>query len=103
MSAMPRNTTNDLPTLDELRTAVAEIMGSEPEEIPGDANLVHLGLDSLGMMRLVNRWRRGGMRVSSRTLASEPTLEAWHRHLKELREASENERTDSPPGRSQPR
>lgn len=103
MSAMSPDPKNDLPTIDELRTAVAEVIGSATEQIPADANLVHLGLDSLGMMRLVNRWRRGGMRVSSRQLASEPTLEAWHRHLADLRAASEAERADSHPIRSHPR
>jgi aryl carrier-like protein len=69
------------PTLDELREAVAALIGSEASEVPLDANLNHLGVDSLGMMRLVNRWRRAGIRVSFRELAAEPTLAAWQRYL----------------------
>lgn len=69
------------PTLDELRALVAELIGSEPSAVPLDANLNQLGVDSLGMMRLANRWRRAGIRVSFKELAAEPTLAAWQRHL----------------------
>ena len=69
------------PTLDELREAVATMIGTEPGAIPLDANLNHLGVDSIGMMRLVNKWRRVGIRVSFRELAAEPTLAAWQRYL----------------------
>lgn len=69
------------PTLDELRALVAEMIGSEPGAVPLDANLNQLGVDSLGMMRLANRWRRAGVRVSFKELAAEPTLSAWQRHL----------------------
>lgn len=73
------------PTLDELREAVAAIIGSEPDAIPEDANLVHLGVDSLGVMRLANRLRRAGVRASFEALAAEPTLAAWQRYLESLR------------------
>ncbi|WP_460530809.1 phosphopantetheine-binding protein [Flindersiella endophytica] len=61
--------------------AVAEMIGAEPGDIAMDANLVHLGVDSLGMMRLANRWRRAGIRVPFRELAADPTLAAWQRFL----------------------
>lgn len=76
--------TSKPPTLEELREVVAEIIGSEPSEIPEDANLIHLGIDSLGMMRLLNRLRRSGVRLPVRALAAEPTLAAWHRHTNGL-------------------
>jgi aryl carrier-like protein len=69
------------PVSDALRTLAADMIGVEPDTIAPDANLVHLGLGSLEMMRLVNRWRRDGLAVSFGTLAAEPTLEAWQRHL----------------------
>lgn len=72
-------------TLDELRAAVAAIIGVEPDAIADDTNLVHLGIDSLGVMRLVNRWRREGIRVSAGELAAEPTLAAWQRRVDALR------------------
>lgn len=64
-----------------LREDVAAMIGTDPGAIGQDANLVHLGLGSLEMMRLVNRWRREGVKVSFRELAAEPTLGAWQRHL----------------------
>lgn len=94
---MPSNTAGEPPTLDELREAVAAIIGSEPSAIPEDANLIHLGIDSLGMMRLVNRWRRTSIRVSFRELAAEPTLAAWQRHMDAVRGESTGERTDRYP------
>ncbi|WP_333767825.1 phosphopantetheine-binding protein [Streptomyces sp. IBSBF 2435] len=64
-----------------LREAVAAKIGTEPGAIAPDANLVLLGLGSLEMMQLVNRWRRDGLPVSFRELAAEPTLDAWQRHF----------------------
>ena len=68
------------PTLEELRHVVAGITGAEPASIPADVNLVHLGLDSLGMMRVLNRLRRAGVPLSVAQLVAEPTLAAWHRY-----------------------
>ncbi|MET8183649.1 phosphopantetheine-binding protein [Streptomyces sp. NPDC005336] len=65
----------------ELREAVAAMIGAEPDAIAPADNLIHLGLGSLEMMRLVNRWRRDGLPVSFRELAAEPTLDAWQRHF----------------------
>ncbi|PZT72589.1 MULTISPECIES: phosphopantetheine-binding protein [unclassified Streptomyces] len=64
-----------------LRQAVETLIGTEHGTIEPDANLIHVGLGSLEMMRLVNQWRRNGLPVSFRELAAEPTLEAWQRHL----------------------
>jgi aryl carrier-like protein len=72
------------PTLAELRDTVATLIGTEPGTIADDANLVHLGMDSLSMMRLVNQLRKKGMRVAVRDLAAEPTLDAWQRYLAAL-------------------
>ncbi|MFF1925183.1 phosphopantetheine-binding protein, partial [Streptomyces sp. NPDC058221] len=65
----------------ELREEVAAAVGMAPGTISGDANLVHLGLGSLEMMRLVTRWRRQGLPADFAALAGAPTLDAWHRHL----------------------
>ncbi|MFE5597691.1 phosphopantetheine-binding protein [Streptomyces coelicoflavus] len=64
-----------------LREAVEAVIGAEHGTIEPNANLIHVGLGSLEMMRLVNRWRRDGLPVSFRELAAEPTLEAWQRHF----------------------
>jgi len=85
------------PTLEQLRVQVAAIVGTTPETIPDDAELPGLGLDSLGMMRLVNGWRRAGIRVSSRELAAVPTLSGWHKVLTDLWSATTEE---EPEGRA---
>ncbi|MEV3993058.1 phosphopantetheine-binding protein [Streptomyces sp. NPDC049837] len=66
---------------EELRQEVATVLGTPPGAIPGDAHLVHLGLGSLEMMRLVTRWRRQGLPAEFAELAAAPTLDDWHRHL----------------------
>ena len=74
-------------TADSLREVVAAIVGTPAAEIPGDANLVFLGLGSLEMMRLVTRWRREGLSVEFSELAAEPTIDAWAAHLDDARRA----------------
>lgn len=76
------------PTIEDLRAAVAELVGLDPAQISDDTDLVLLGLDSLGVMRLVNGWRREGIRVSSRSLVAAPTLAAWQEHLDQARRAA---------------
>jgi aryl carrier-like protein len=68
---------------DEVRAAVAELLGTAPQEVPGDARLVDLGLTSLQVMRLGSRWRRAGIRVKYQDLAAEPTVNAWARLVSE--------------------
>ena len=48
-----------------------------PQEFEGDRNLLELGLSSLKIMRLVNQWRRQGIRMSFGTLMENPTLDDW--------------------------
>lgn len=47
------------------------------QEIDDNENLLKLGLDSLKIMRLVNQWRKKGIRVSYGELMQNPTLESW--------------------------
>ena len=65
----------------ELRETVATVLNRPAEEIPGDANLVLLGISSLEIMRLVSRWRRQKLPVSFEALVTEPTLNQWLAHL----------------------
>jgi aryl carrier-like protein len=66
---------------DEVRQAVATVIGLDAADIGDDANLVQLGLTSLQLMRLVNDWRRNGNRVRFGDLAAVPTVTAWSDHL----------------------
>ncbi|MFF8382600.1 phosphopantetheine-binding protein [Streptomyces kanasensis] len=68
-------------TTDEVRDAVAAVLGVPSAEIGDDTDLVGLGLDSLRMMRLSGRWRRSGLKADFGSLAAEPTVGAWARCL----------------------
>ncbi|PKW14309.1 phosphopantetheine-binding protein [Saccharopolyspora spinosa] len=65
----------------ELRTTVAGALGTAPDEIDGDANLVLLGLSSLEVMRMASRWRREKRQISFAALVRSPTLNQWLVHL----------------------
>lgn len=68
-------------TLEALRASVAELVALPAADVPDTENLVLLGLNSLDIMRLCNRWRREGIPASFDTLAATPTLEGWWAHL----------------------
>ncbi|MFE5718727.1 non-ribosomal peptide synthetase [Streptomyces erythrochromogenes] len=64
-------------SIDDLRGVVTELLGSDAEP-PGDqVNLIELGLDSLKLMRIANRFRRAGVDVGFADLARNPTLADW--------------------------
>ena len=65
----------------QIRSEVAQTIGVEPASIGNEENLVLLGMGSLEMMRLVNRWRREGLEVDFAVLAGNPTLQGWNSHL----------------------
>ncbi|AGX42688.1 non-ribosomal peptide synthetase [Clostridium saccharobutylicum] len=48
-----------------------------PQNFNENENLLKLGLNSLKVMRLVNQWRRKGIRVSYGELMENPTLNNW--------------------------
>lgn len=64
-------------TVQRMRSAVAEVLAEDPETITDQENLFEAGLDSMGLLRLVNRWRRDGLEVNFADLAQNPTLAAW--------------------------
>jgi aryl carrier-like protein len=69
----------------ELRETIAPLIDARPADIPGDENLILLGLNSIEIMRLVGRWRRAGLPVVFEELASTPTLRGWLAHFDSLR------------------
>lgn len=70
-----------VPTVEDVREAVAAALRLPAEEIADDTDLAQLGLTSLQIMRLSGRWRRNGLPVDFATLATDPTVLAWSRHL----------------------
>ncbi|WP_051791642.1 phosphopantetheine-binding protein [Amycolatopsis jejuensis] len=63
--------------LEQLREEIAATIGISAAEITEDANLVDLGLDSLGAMRLATAWNRRGIPLKFGDLIAAPTLSGW--------------------------
>lgn len=55
----------------------ATILEISESELDLDADLSDLGLDSIRLMTLVDRWRGDGFDVDFVTLASGPVLSRW--------------------------
>lgn len=60
-----------------MRADVADVLGIHPDEIAADDNLIDLGLDSIRLMSLVERWSAAGVAVDFAELAEHPTLDHW--------------------------
>ena len=61
---------------------LAEVLGIPVAELleetaDGDVSLVDLGLDSVRLMTLVERWQAGGRELDYVEFASDPDLETW--------------------------
>lgn len=61
-------------TWEELHTALTDVLG---EDAGADDNLIELGMDSIRLMQLTGRLRRGGIEVRFAELAERPTLAEW--------------------------
>lgn len=66
---------------DRVIADIAEVLFAEPTELTDDTELIDLGLDSLRLATLVQRWRDSGCAVRFAELAEQPTLGAWLAHL----------------------
>ncbi|MFE3761197.1 amino acid adenylation domain-containing protein [Streptomyces sp. NPDC059104] len=77
----------------DLREEVAALMGVELGPDDDEVNLFELGLQSLQLMRLINRINRSGAGVDFTEMARDPRLGAWHRLL-----ASRGAAPDEAPG-----
>jgi len=64
-------------TIERMRADVAEMLGESPEVVRDDGDLLQLGLDSIGVMRLASRWRQY-VEVSFGDLIEWRTLAEWH-------------------------
>ncbi|GGS89085.1 phosphopantetheine-binding protein [Streptomyces griseoviridis] len=63
---------------DRIRADVAELLGCDPAEIEPDEDLRDLGLDSVRLMTLVERWRaEGAPELELPDLAEKPELAHW--------------------------
>lgn len=64
-------------TLEEMRSDIAELLHERPEDILDDDNLMDLGLDSMRVMTLLERWGRAGVNLDFSLIAERPTLAGW--------------------------
>lgn len=65
-----------------LRQEVSRLLGTELRPADDDVNLFELGLQSMQLMRLINRVNRAGARVDFKRLSADPRLSAWYELLK---------------------
>ncbi len=64
-------------TFDSIREAVAAQLRQPAESIAADEDLIQRGLDSLGIMRIANFCKRGGVDVGFDEFISSPNLLSW--------------------------
>lgn len=68
------------PTREILRADIAEMLDCDVDEIEEGVNLLDLGLDSLRIMQLTERWSHSAaVPVDFASLAEDPELGAWVR------------------------
>ncbi len=60
-----------------LRQTLAEFLGDDASSLGLEDNLFEVGLDSISLLRVVNRLRRDSIEVDFAGLAENPTLAAW--------------------------
>ena len=65
-------------TLEQMRADVAEILGVEAEMVVDGENLVDIGLDSIRIMALAERWSTADARINFDDLAEYPEIVSWH-------------------------
>ncbi|MCS4489638.1 phosphopantetheine-binding protein [Corynebacterium sp. ES2794-CONJ1] len=61
----------------QLKDELATVLGISPEIITADALMVDLGLDSMGLIMLVEKWRADGYEVEFNDLIAAPTFGQW--------------------------
>lgn len=82
-----------------IRAAIQEVM-KEPVAIQDSDNLISLGLDSLKIMRLANKWRKAGVSINFATLLESPTLADWATLLGSVKRAKRSEEGSSGSGKT---
>ncbi|MFZ2242250.1 MAG: phosphopantetheine-binding protein [Gordonia amarae] len=78
------NSATDTPVLtrDQIVGDIAEVLEITPGELEDDTNVLDMGLDSVRLMSLIERWRaQGAHRADVVILAGDPTIGAWVREL----------------------
>ena len=64
-------------TLEQMRADIAELIHESPDDVMLDDNLMDLGLDSMRLMSLLERWSRQGVELDFSLVAERLTLGGW--------------------------
>jgi bifunctional isochorismate lyase/aryl carrier protein len=64
-------------TLEQMRADIAALLADEGSTVAAGDNLADLGLDSIRIMTLAERWSRPGCRIEFDDLAAYPELMHW--------------------------
>jgi aryl carrier-like protein len=64
-------------TYEAMRADVARMIDEEPTAIGADDSLIDLGLDSIRVMMLLERWSQAGAPLDFAEVAEVPTLAHW--------------------------
>jgi aryl carrier-like protein len=65
------------PTIEQMRADIADVLQEGVESIVAGENLVDVGLDSIRIMTLAERWSAPGARIEFEDLAAYPELNHW--------------------------
>ena len=75
-------------SLDALRVELARIIDIPVDAIGADDNPLHVGLDSIRLMNLLERWSAGGARIGFVELAERESVADWWALIDARREAT---------------
>lgn len=64
-------------TIEQMRADIADVLGEPIELVLAGENLVDLGIDSIRIMTLAQRWSRPEARIEFDDLAAYPELQHW--------------------------
>jgi bifunctional isochorismate lyase/aryl carrier protein len=64
-------------TIEQMRADIADVLQETVEAIVPGENLVDVGLDSIRIMMLAERWSAPGARIEFEDLAAYPELHHW--------------------------
>ncbi|KAA8996659.1 amino acid adenylation domain-containing protein [Affinibrenneria salicis] len=80
----------------QIRDQVRSMLTDPHTTLNDDDHLIELGLDSFKLMRLVNEWRKSGVKVSFGQLIERPCLRDWWALLR-CNSADQDDEDTSPP------
>lgn len=64
-------------TIEQMRADIAEVLDEPLDTVVAGDNLVDIGIDSIRIMALAQRWSRPGARIEFGDLAAYPELQHW--------------------------